>query len=94
MQFSNHTGYGQWTGSKTTPEQISQLWEGLKSNEIVGEYGMFLTGYVPGAEGVESVGRIGKELKKLKKCNGRDLFWCEDTISTAKTGKTADESCW
>lgn len=90
VQFSNHTGYKKWTGSITTPELIGQLWEGLKSNEVVEEYGMLLTGYVPGAKGVEAVGAIGKELKKLKKCNGRDLFWCETTIFTIQTRKTAD----
>lgn len=77
VQFSNHTGYGQWTGYRTTAEQIMELWEGLKNSELVDEYGMLLTGYVPGADGVESVGRVAKELRAMKKNEGGNLFWGE-----------------
>ncbi|KAF8453498.1 Ribokinase-like protein [Terfezia claveryi] len=80
VQFSNHTGYKQWTGYRTTSEQISQLWDGLKQSEIVEEYGMLLTGYVPGADGVVAVGKIGMELKKLKRHQGRPLFWVLDPV--------------
>ena len=39
---------------------------------------MLLTGYVPGAEGVEAVGRIAGELREKRKREGRKgLFWCE-----------------
>ncbi|KAF8475951.1 Ribokinase-like protein [Kalaharituber pfeilii] len=80
VQFSNHTGYMQWTGYRTTAEQIEQLWQGLKNNEIVEEYGLFLTGYVPGADGVEAVGKIGKELKMLRHKEGQELFWLLDPV--------------
>ncbi|KAF8477197.1 Ribokinase-like protein [Kalaharituber pfeilii] len=80
VQFSNHTGYRQWTGYRTTAEQIEQLWQGLKNSEIAEEYGLFLTGYVPGADGVEAVGKIGKELKMVRQKEGQELFWLLDPV--------------
>lgn len=78
VQFSNHTGYGNWTGSRIEPSEIDSLYDGLKRNELV-DFDMLLTGYVPGAEGVEAVGRIAKDLKEL---TGRmekkeKFFWGE-----------------
>ncbi|KAI5801611.1 Ribokinase-like protein [Peziza echinospora] len=80
VQFSNHTGYQQWTGYKTASDQIDELWQGLKNSEIMEEYTMLLTGYVPGADGVESVGKIALELKEVNKAKPGKLFWVLDPV--------------
>ena len=77
VQFSNHTGYQQWRGFKTTAQQVEQLWQGLKECNIAEDYGMMLSGYIPDSDGVESVGRIAQELRSLKEAKGETLFWCE-----------------
>lgn len=74
VQFSNHSGYRQLKGFRTTGEQITELYEGLKMNGN-DDFGMLLTGYVPGAEGVEAVGRIAKDLKEKMKERKGGLFW-------------------
>jgi pyridoxine kinase len=75
VQFSNHSGYKQTKGYRTTGAQIKELYEGLKMNGN-DDFGMLLTGYIPGAEGVEVVGEIVRDLKGRKK-----VFWCRFSIS-------------
>ncbi|KAF3192023.1 putative pyridoxal kinase [Orbilia oligospora] len=80
VQFSNHTGYGKWTGTKIPSAEIDALYEGLKHNELA-DFDMLATGYVPGAEGVEAVGRIAKDLKETGGGeNGIKFFWVLDPV--------------
>jgi pyridoxine kinase len=74
VQFSNHSGYRQTKGFRTTGEQITELYEGLKMNGN-DDFGMLLSGYIPGAEGVEAVGRIARDLKEKRKGRKGGLFW-------------------
>lgn len=73
VQFSNHSGYRQMKGFRTTGEQITELYDGLKMNGN-DDFEMLLSGYVPGAEGVEAVGRIAMELRERRKEKG-GFFW-------------------
>ncbi|CAN6638815.1 putative pyridoxal kinase Bud16p [Trichomonascus vanleenenianus] len=62
VQFSNHTGYGSWSGTKTTAQQLDEIYAKLVERGF--PYDAFLTGYVPSADAVEAVGRIGADLKE------------------------------
>ncbi|CRK12644.1 hypothetical protein BN1723_001892 [Verticillium longisporum] len=81
VQFSNHTGYRQWTGTKVTAQEIESLYEGLK-NSFLDDFDMMLSGYIPGADAVAAVGRIGKELRE--KANAQStpgsFFWVLDPV--------------
>ncbi|RCI15687.1 hypothetical protein L249_3449 [Ophiocordyceps polyrhachis-furcata BCC 54312] len=84
VQFSNHTGYGQWTGDVVTADAIADLWAGLKQNSL-DDVDMMLSGYVPGAEAVAAVGAIAKELKAKEQRLGVDamrgrFFWVLDPV--------------
>lgn len=61
VNFSNHTGYGSVKGTKASPEDLKQTYEGLTA--IKCEYDALLTGYIPGAEALEVIGEIGHDLK-------------------------------
>jgi len=74
VQFSNHTGYGHTNGHKTTPEQLSLIFEGLFTNGLVG-YSRVLTGYVPGAEALAAV---GTEVERMKKEGGDGVVYLLD----------------
>ncbi|PFH59762.1 hypothetical protein XA68_11917 [Ophiocordyceps unilateralis] len=81
VQFSNHTGYGQWTGEAVTAEAIADLWTGLRQS-FLDDMDMMLSGYVPGAEAVAAVGAIAKELKdkeRQQEKRGR-FFWVLDPV--------------
>ncbi|KAK6523500.1 putative pyridoxal kinase [Arthrobotrys megalospora] len=80
VQFSNHTGYGKWTGTKIPSTEIDALYEGLKNNELA-DFDMLATGYVPGAEGLEAVGRVAKDLKQRGGGESRTrFFWVLDPV--------------
>ncbi|KAI5466434.1 Ribokinase-like protein [Mariannaea sp. PMI_226] len=79
VQFSNHTGYGQWKGTKVSAQEILDLYQGLKQSYL-DNFDMMLTGYIPGAEAVDAVGKIGCELKEKSKANAGSFFWVLDPV--------------
>ncbi|KAI3323603.1 pyridoxal kinase [Xylariaceae sp. AK1471] len=79
VQFSNHTGYGQVKGTKLAAQEITDLWDGLKQSHL-DNFDMMLSGYVPGAAGVEAVGEIAKELKANAASKPGSFFWVLDPV--------------
>ncbi|KAK8114054.1 pyridoxal kinase [Apiospora kogelbergensis] len=79
VQFSNHTGYGQWKGTRVTAQEITDLWDGLKQSYL-DRFDMMLSGYVPGAAAVEAVGNIAKELKTKSQAKPGSFFWVLDPV--------------
>ncbi|KAK0729234.1 Ribokinase-like protein [Apiosordaria backusii] len=88
VDFSNHTGYGQWTGTRATPSHILSLWSGLKQSSL-DDFDMMLSGYVPGAAALEAVGQIAQELKDKSQVEAKregqgneegNFFWVLDPV--------------
>ncbi|KAI0894846.1 Ribokinase-like protein [Annulohypoxylon nitens] len=81
VQFSNHTGYRQWKGTRVSAQEITDLWDGLKQSYL-DDIDMMLSGYVPGAEAVTAVGEIGKELRHKSEEAGKpgNFFWVLDPV--------------
>ncbi|KAI0548264.1 Ribokinase-like protein [Xylaria curta] len=79
VQFSNHTGYRRVKGTKLTAQEITDLWDGLKQSHL-DDFDMMLSGYVPGAAGVEAVGRIAMELKANAASKPGSFFWVLDPV--------------
>jgi len=77
--LGNHTGYGQWTGSRVSAQEITDLYRGLKESYL-DDFDMMLSGYVPGAEALEAVGRIAQELKEKGKAKPGSFFWVLDPV--------------
>ena len=75
----NHTGYGQWKGSRVSAEEITDLYTGLKQSYL-DEFDMMLTGYIPGAAAVNAVGAIAKELQGKTKSAPGTFFWVLDPV--------------
>lgn len=74
VQLSNNTGYGSWTGTKATANEIWDIYKGLKEKKF--DYNALLTGYVPSAEGLETIGEIGRDLKT----RFPDAMWLLDPV--------------
>lgn len=53
--FSNHPGYGKLKGSKATPEQISDMFQGLRDVVDFSTYKIFLVGYCPNADVMKTI---------------------------------------
>ncbi|KAI0466480.1 Ribokinase-like protein [Xylaria cf. heliscus] len=79
VQFSNHTGYRRVKGTKLAAQEITDLWDGLKQSHL-DSFDMMLSGYVPGAAGVEAVGRIATELKTHAASKPGSFFWVLDPV--------------
>ncbi|OHF01371.1 pyridoxal kinase [Colletotrichum orchidophilum] len=81
VQFSNHTGYRQWKGTRVSAQEIRDLFEGLKQSYL-DDFDMMLSGYIPGAEAVVAVGDIAKELKRKQAAAGTpgSFFWVLDPV--------------
>ncbi|KAK6206069.1 putative pyridoxal kinase [Pestalotiopsis sp. IQ-011] len=79
VQFSNHTGYRQWRGTRVSAQEITDLWEGLKQSYL-DRFDMMLSGYVPGAAAVEAVGDIAKELRDKSRSRPGSFFWVLDPV--------------
>lgn len=77
--LGNHTGYRQWTGTRATAQEITDLYNGLKQSYL-DDFDMMLSGYIPGAEGVTAVGNIAKGLKEKFQHTPGKFFWVLDPV--------------
>lgn len=46
VQFSNHTGYGAWTGQVFSADHIADLFKGLRARGVMNRIDALLTGYM------------------------------------------------
>ena len=72
--IGNHTGYKQFKGTKTSAEEISVLYAGLKESYLV-DFDVLLTGYAPSAEAVDAIGAIARDLKLRASTKVGSFFW-------------------
>ena len=70
----NHTGYKQVKGRKTTAEEITDLYEGLKQSFLT-DFDVLLSGYIPNAAAIRAVGGIGRDLKFNATTKPGSFFW-------------------
>ncbi|KAI0483235.1 Ribokinase-like protein [Xylariaceae sp. FL0804] len=78
VQFSNHTGYRQWRGTRLAADEIDDLWQGLRQSHL-DSFDMMLSGYVPGAAAVEAVGRVARDLR-AGAASSSSFFWVLDPV--------------
>lgn len=85
VQFSNHTGYGSWSGETTSPETVAQLIEGILARSTAGSCQAVLSGYLGtaplGETILDAVARLQGESSDVLYCcdpvmgdHGRGLF--------------------
>src|SRR3954453_18713438 len=85
VQFSNHTGYGAWTGRVFEARLITELVDGIAQRGVLGQCDGILSGYMGSAETgaaiLDAVGRVRAANPKARYCCdpvigdvGRDVF--------------------
>ncbi|KAH7123940.1 Ribokinase-like protein [Dendryphion nanum] len=79
VHYSNHTAYKQIKGTKTTAEEIADLYEGLRQSNL-NRFDLLLTGYMPSAAAVEQIGRIARDLKYNAVTKPGSFFWVLDPV--------------
>ncbi|EED17126.1 pyridoxal kinase, putative [Talaromyces stipitatus ATCC 10500] len=79
VHFSNHTGYCQVKGTKTSAEDIRNLYEGLTQSYLT-DFDVLLSGYAPSAAAVEAVGDIAQDLQRRAEGKPGSFFWALDPV--------------
>uniref|UniRef100_A0A8I3P3Y0 Pyridoxal kinase n=1 Tax=Canis lupus familiaris TaxID=9615 RepID=A0A8I3P3Y0_CANLF len=79
VQFSNHTGYAHWKGQVLNSDELHELYEGLKLNNV-NKYDYVLTGYTRDKSFLASVVDIVRELKQ----QNSKLYVPEDLLPVYK----------
>ncbi|KAI8520559.1 pyridoxal kinase-like [Branchiostoma floridae x Branchiostoma belcheri] len=75
VQFSNHTGYKSFKGQVLNADELRELFDGLKANNI-NNYSYLVTGYIGSVSFLEGVLEMVKEFKKVKP----DLLYVCDPV--------------
>jgi len=83
VQFSNHTGYGSWTGRVFDGVCIDELLEGLAQREVLSQCNGVLSGYMGSAD----IGHaILRAVTQVKKANPHVLYCCDPVIGDVGRG--------
>lgn len=83
VQFSNHTGYGEWTGDIMSLDHIERIFEGLDKRQVLRHLDAVLTGYL----GAPELGEILiKWLKLIKQHNPHAIYCCDPVIGDVGRG--------
>ena len=82
VQFSNHTGYGDWTGQVATGAEIAALIEGIARRGVLASCDAVLSGYM----GSPEIGRaITDGVGRAKAENPACIYCCDPVIGDDDT---------
>jgi pyridoxine kinase len=83
VQFSNHTGYGAWTGRVFDGPMIEDLVEGLAARGVLPRCDAVLSGYMGSAD----IGNaILHAVERVKGANPRSIYCCDPVIGDVGRG--------
>jgi pyridoxine kinase len=83
VQFSNHTGYGDWRGEVFSPEHVADLIEGLDARGALARCDGVLSGYM----GDAALGEVVVEaVSKVKSANPGALYLCDPVMGDSEQG--------
>ena len=83
VQFSNHTGYGDWKGAVYSGQSVRDLVDGIAARGALKRCDAVLTGYVGGADiGDAMLHAVGS----VRRANPATLYCCDPVIGDTDTG--------
>lgn len=83
VNFSNHTGYGDWRGPLISPEDVSAVISGIEDRGVFPKIDVVLSGY-QGGEGIGDV--ILDAVARVKAANPAAVYACDPVMGNAKSG--------
>jgi len=83
VQFSNHTGYGDWKGAVYSGQSVRDLVDGIAARGALQRCDAVLTGYVGGADIGDA---ILHAVTSVRRANPRALYCCDPVIGDTDTG--------
>jgi pyridoxine kinase len=83
VNFSNHTGYGEWRGPVVAADQVAQVIEGISERDGLSTVSAVLSGY----QGDPAVGAIILDsVRRVKALNPRALYCCDPVMGDVGRG--------
>lgn len=83
VEFSNHTGYGEWTGDIMSLDHIERIFEGLEKRGVLKQCDAVLTGYL----GAPELGHtLLKWLHRMKQSNPNLIYCCDPVMGDVGRG--------
>jgi pyridoxine kinase len=83
VQFSNHTGYGSWTGNVYAPESIAELVDGIEARGALEMFDSVLSGYMGSAGTVE---QVVNTVRRVREQNSSALYCCDPVMGDVGRG--------
>ena len=83
VNFSNHTGYGEWGGPLIAPDDVRAVLAGVEARGAFPEVDAVLSGY-QGGEGIGEV--IIDTVARVKAANPNAIYACDPVMGNAKSG--------
>src|SRR5947207_4646368 len=83
VQFSNHTGYGAWTGRVFEEGLITELVKGIAQHGVLGTCDGVLSGYMGSAE---TGAAILDAVARVKAANPKAQYCCDPVIGDVGRG--------
>jgi pyridoxine kinase len=83
VQFSNHTGYGDWKGQVYSGQSVRDLVDGIAARDAFGRCDAVLSGYVGGADIGEA---ILHAVNLVRRANPKAVYCCDPVIGDTDTG--------
>lgn len=83
VQFSNHTGYGAWTGTVFPPEHVAEIIDGIEARGVLPECAAVLSGYM-GSEG--TVGAVVGAVRRVRAAHPGALYLCDPVMGDVGRG--------
>ena len=83
VNFSNHTGYGEWGGPLIAPDDVRAVIAGVEARGAFPQVDAVLSGY-QGGEGIGEV--IIDAVARVKAANPAAIYACDPVMGNAKSG--------
>jgi pyridoxine kinase len=83
VQFSNHTGYGHWTGQVYSGEAVRELVDGIAARDVLRHCDAVLSGYM-GDAGIGEA--ILHAVSRVRAANPRAIYCCDPVIGDVEEG--------
>lgn len=83
VQFSNHTGYGSWTGQVFEAASISELMRGIAERGVLEQCRAVLSGYMGSAAIVRAVAQA---VADVREANPDAIYCCDPVIGDVGRG--------
>jgi pyridoxine kinase len=83
VQFSNHTGYGNWTGQVYTGNAVRELVDGIAARDVLRHCDAVLSGYM-GDAGIGEA--ILHAVARVRQENPQAIYCCDPVIGDAEEG--------